>query len=176
MEVLSYVLNFLGLASFVAASLVKGKRMRLILFLSFFGNAVMATAYLVLGRGINGAISGYIGGAQAVVNYFFEAKNKPLPKWLVGVYAAAFVGLNLWLGWGDWRCVLAIAACLCFVMSLVQPTGKEYRIWTMGNCTIWCSYDAFNRAWGALATHAIIGVFTVTGIVIHDIKKKKPVQ
>jgi hypothetical protein len=173
MEILVYFLNFVGLCSFVAASLVKGKRMRLILFLSCLGNVVIAVAYQISGNGINGAISGYLGGVLAVINYLFESKSKPIPKWLMGVYAASFTVLNLWLGWGSWRCVLAVVACLCFVMGLVQPTGKQYRAWTIGNCTTWCVYDAVSRAWGALVTHAVIFVFTVTGILIHDLKRKK---
>ena len=34
----------------------------------------------------------------SIINYFFESKGKPLPKWLIGIYMAAFVGVNLVVG------------------------------------------------------------------------------
>lgn len=172
MEILSYVLSLMGLASMITASLVKGKSMKTILFLVFCGNIFIAVSYLLGGSGINGAASCFIGGAQAIINYFFDSKNKPLPKWLVAIYAAAFIIVNIWVAGVNFLCVLAIIASLTFIMCIGQKNGAKYRFWTIVNNVLWCAYDVFSKSFGALTTHIPLLIFTVVGMIIHDRKKK----
>ena len=174
MEILSYILSFAGLACIIAASLVKGKNMKTILFLVFMANSLVATGYLVGGIGINGAISCYIGSAQTIINYFFECKGKPLPKWLVALYCVAFVVVNIVVGGSNiMLCALAIIASLTFVMCIGQKSGAKYRFWTIVNMILWCSYDLFSKSFSALiGTHIPQLAFTVVGMIIHDRKKK----
>lgn len=173
MQILSFVLSILGLASMIAASLIKGKSMKKILFLVFCGNFLVATSYLVGGSGINGAASCYLGGIQSIINYFFESKNKPLPKWLVVVYAVAFVAVNIAVGGVSATGILAIVACLVFIMCIGQKNGAKYRFWTILNNLLWIIYDIVTRSFGALTSHVPLLVFTVAGMIIHDRKKGK---
>ena len=173
MEVLSYILSIAGLICIIAASLVKGKNMKTILFLVFMANVLVATGYLVGGSGINGAISCYIGSAQTIINYFFECKGKPIPKWLVAIYCLAFVVVNIVIGGINLLCLLAIIASLTFVMCIGQKSGAKYRFWTIVNMLLWCSYDVASKSFGTLiGTHIPQLAFTVVGMVIHDRKKK----
>ncbi len=173
MKVLSFVLSTLGLVSMITASLIKGKKMRTILFLVFCGNLLVALSYLVGGSGINGAASCFIGAAQTIINYFFESKNKPLPKWLVAIYAVAFIAVNLAVAGFNALCVLAIVASLSFIMCIGQKSGARYRFWIIVNSLLWCSYDIFSKSFSALPTHIILLLFTVAGMIIHDRKEKK---
>ncbi len=173
------ILSMVCLASMIAASLLKGKSMKLILFLVFCGNLSIAVSYLLKGYGINGAASCFIGAAQAVINYFFESKGKPLPKWLVGVYVAAFVVVNLVVGMSggfDPLCILAIVACLTFVMMIDQDNGAKYRFWVICNSVLWCAYDILTKAWPNMVTHICLLTFTVVGMIIHDRKSNKEVN
>ena len=173
MQILSFVLSTLGLVSMITASLIKGKKMKTILFFVFFGNLLVALSYLVGGSGINGAASCFIGAAQTIINYFFESKNKPLPKWLVAIYALAFVAVNLIVAGFNALCVLAIVASLSFVMCIGQKSGAKYRFWIIVNSLLWCAYDIFSKSFSALPTHIILLMFTVAGMIIHDRKEKK---
>ena len=56
MEILSYILSLLGMASMITASLIKGEKMKKTLFFVFCANALIATSYLVGGSGLNGEI------------------------------------------------------------------------------------------------------------------------
>lgn len=172
MEILSYVLSLLGLASMIIASLIKGEKMKKILFFVFCGNVLVATSYLVGGSGFNGAASCYIGGIQAIINYFFDSKNKPLPKWLVAVYALAFVVCNLVVGGFEPIVILAIVASLTFVMCIGQTSGAKYRFWTIINIGLWCLYDILSKSYSALITHVVLLVFTIVGMIVHDKKTK----
>ncbi len=171
MQIISYVLSLLGLASMIIASLVKGKNMKTILILVFLGNVLVATSYLVGGTGINGAVSCYIGGAQCIINYFYDSKKIPLPKWLICIYAVAFIALNLIFGGFSPLGLLAIAASLVFIMCIGQENGYKYRFWTIVNMAMWCLYDVLSGSYGALFTHGAQLFFAVVGILIHDLTK-----
>ena len=171
MQTLSFVLSSLGLASVVIASLIKGKKMKQILFLVFSSNVLFATSYLLAGSGINGAASCFLGALQAIITYFFDSKNKPLPKWLVALYALGFVAVNLIFGGFNGMTVLAIVASLSFVMCIGQKSGAKYRFWTIVNSILWCIYDLLSKSYGAFVSHIVLLGFTVVGMIIHDRKK-----
>ncbi len=173
MQILSYILSGLGLVSMICASLVKGEKMKQILLLVFCGNFLVATSYLLNGSGINGAASCYLGSVQAIINYFFDSKNKPLPKWLIALYALSFVAINLWVGGISFLCILAIVATLTFIMGILQKNGAKYRFWTMANLVLWCTYDFLSRAYSGLLTHVPLLIFNTVGMMIHDRKKKE---
>lgn len=172
MQILSYILSALGLISMICASLVKGERMRMVLFLVFCGNILVATSYLVGGSGINGAAACYLGGLQTLINYFYDSKNKPLPRWLIVVYVIAIVVLNIWVAGGvSVLGCLVIIASLTFIMCIGQKSGAKYRFWTIVNMILWCVYDIASVSYSALVTHLPQLGFAVIGMFIHDIRK-----
>lgn len=172
MEILSYILSLLGMASMITASLIKGEKMKKTLFFVFCANALIATSYLVGGSGLNGAASCYIGAIQSIINYFFDSKNKPLPKWLIVIYCIAFIVCNLVVGGFNPLGILAIVASLTFVMCIGQSSGAKYRFWTLFNIILWGVYDILSESYSALITHIVLLVFTIVGMIVHDRKKK----
>lgn len=171
MQILSYILSFGGLLSMIIASLIKGKNMKTILLFVFLGNILVATSYLCAGNGINGALSCYIGAAQTIINYFFDVRKKPLPKWLIALYGVAFVVVNLMTGI-SWLCILAIVASLTFILCIGQKVGSKYRFWTLVNMALWCLYDILSGSFGVLFTHGTQLVFALIGTLIHDRNQK----
>ena len=171
--ILSYAFNFLGLACFILSYLVKGKKMGIILFLNFCGNALIGFAYLTNGNGINGAISSFLGAFPALINYFFAVREKKLPIWLMITYAVVFAVMNVWVGGIAWATALAIVACLCSVMAIAQSSGKQYRIWALCNSGFWGLYDILMHTYGGLIIHIVLFLFTITGMFINDKKKKR---
>lgn len=171
MQGLSFILGILGLITSISASLLKGERMKATLFLVFLGNFLVATSYLAGGSGINGAATCYLGAGQSLINYFFDSKNKPLPKWLIAVYAVLIIGLNIWVAGGITALgILVIVASLTFIMCIIQKNGAGYRFWIIVNSILWCIYDVLSKSYGALFTHVCLLLFTVIGMIIHDKK------
>lgn len=173
MELLAFVLSTLGLISVTSASLIKGKRMALILLLVFGGNILYATSYVVDGRGINGAASCYLGGALAIVGFIFDKKGMKPPKWIPPLYAALFIAVNVIFGTDVVLTILAILATMCFVMSIGMPNGAKYRFWTTANLVLWVTFDLVSGSYNTLYAHIIQLTFTVLGMIIYDRKKAK---
>lgn len=171
MQTLSYVLNIIGTCAMVFALVRPGEKIKQILFFTFLGNFLVATGYLVGGSGINGAISCYVGAAITIVNFTLQSKHKPIPKWLVAIYALAFIGLNL-AGGFTWLCLLAIAACMTFVLSVIQNNGAIFRVWTFANMILWISYDLLSKSYAGLIPHVVMLVFTLVGMFVQDRKKQ----
>ena len=129
MEVLSFVLNALGLGCAVLATIIKGEKMKQVLALVFMANLLVGTSYLFMGDGINGVVSNYIATVQTVISYMYESKGKTVPKWIVGLYALSFVAVNVifdvMLHKLSIFTVLAIIACMTFILGILQKNGKE---------------------------------------------------
>jgi len=75
------ILSILGLAAFVIAAVIKGEEIKKNLFFVITGSLFVGISYLFTDTGINGAVSSFIGGAQAIVNFFSTAGIK---KFLCG--------------------------------------------------------------------------------------------
>lgn len=171
METLAFILSTLGTVCICIPPLLKGKNMKLILLLIFSANILVATSYLLTGA-YNGAASCFVGGAQAIINYFFDKRNKKLPVWLIVIYALAFIGVNL-LVFKKLVDLIAMVASLTFIMCIGQKTGTKYRIWTFINTALWLTYDIIKLTPGPIVTHGIQLCTVISGIFIHDIKRNK---
>ena len=170
MKTLAFILSVIATVGACIPPLLKGKNMKLILLVVCTNNALLATSYVLTGA-FNGAVSCYLGAVQTFINYFFERKGKPIPKWLIGIYAAAFVLVNL-LVFSKLTDIFAILAVLAFVLAICQKNGKSYRICTMFNVGLWTVYDAFSFSIGPMLSHLVEITALVTGMVLHDRKKK----
>lgn len=169
----TYILSAFGFVSMVAASLVKGKHMKLILFLSCVGNLLLGASYHVGGSGINGAVANYAGSIMCLVTYIFDSRQKKTPLWLLCIYMLIMVAINLAVGGIHLLSILVIAAGGAFTMGIVQPNGAKYRFWILVNLSLWCFYDILSASYAVLPVHIVQLGFTVAGMLIYDRKKLK---
>ena len=171
METLAMILSVLGTVCICTPSLIKGKNMKLILLFVFLANVFVATSYFLTGA-YNGAVSCGIGGAQTIINYFFDRKNKKLPIWLIVLYVAAFTAVNLMV-FTQLVDLVALVASVSFVLCIGQKNGAKYRLCTALNASLWITYDLLSQSYGPLLTHSILLLTVLAGIVIYDIRKKR---
>lgn len=169
-ENISIMLGAVATVSICIASFLKGRDMRLILLLVFSTNALLGISYILTGA-FNGVATSFIGAGMTIVNYFFERKNKPLPVWLISIYAAVLIAVNI-LVFTRLADILVILTALAFVMGISQKDGKHFRLWTLLNVGLWVVYDAVTFSFGPLTTHSLQLATVIMGIVIHDRKKE----
>ncbi len=173
MQTVAYVLSLLGLVCCITSMLIKGNKIWFNLLFVFLGNLLVAISYLLEGNGINGSASCFIGAVQSIVSFAYQRKQLPLPKWMPAIYAAAFTGINLYLGGFNFFCLLAIVASLSFVMCVIQNNGAKYRFWAVVNGCLWALYDLLTKSYSALFTHVVLLGFTIVGVLMHDVKRNK---
>ncbi len=173
MKRLAVIANLIGLALVITASLSKGSKIKTILALVLFGNLFVSAGYILSGTGINGAASGILACVQTLINYFFEAKGKPVPKTLIAIYILSFVAVNLVVGGVNFYTFLAILACIAFIASILQKNGKNYRICAIANTVLWIAYDLLTHTYSAIITHGTLLCVSLVGFFVHDIKKQQ---
>ena len=173
MPILSYALKTVSTLLTIAAVLIKGVNLNFIQVLLFVANVVSGVGYIADGAaGYNAAGTCIIAGVQAIINYSFQSKNKPIPKYLIVIYAVSFIAYNIVVSGLNLPCVIAIAAALCFVMSIAQPNGKMFRFWCIFNNIVWIAYDLVAATYSGLIIHVTMLAVTIFGILLHDLKKK----
>lgn len=168
---LAIILSVLGTVSICIPPLLKGKNMKWILLLVFSANALTGVSY-ALTMAFNGAASCCVGAAQTIINYFFDRKNKPIPIWLIAIYAVAFLVVNLFV-FSKLADILALLAALAGVLAVCQKNGKRFRQCMFMNATLWIIYDAITFSFGPLCTHALQLGTNLFGIIMHDRKKNE---
>ena len=173
MDVLSFISNLLGLVCVLLASLIKGERIKTTLFFVCLGNVLIAAGYLFAGNGFHCAASGLVAGVLTVINFFLQSKGRPLPRWLIAVYAPLMIAVNLLVGDLSRLTLLAVLACMAFVLSIFQANGRGYRLCVLFNTATWSVYDALSHAWNGLATHVVLFAFTLLGALVWDRKSKQ---
>ncbi len=170
---LSTLLSFVSLGFLIAASLVKGKRMGLILVLICIGNILQGIGYIFAGDALSGVVACLYGALIAFVNFFFERKERSVPVWLLILYAVVFVVINLLTsGLTDFSAFVVIAAFLAYIMGAASKSGRMYRVWSISNSLLWCFYDIITASYGVLPTHIILMLVSLVGMIVHDREKK----
>ena len=170
---MSYVFSLIVLALGFVPSLIKGKNMKLILLCLCLGNFLVTVSYIIDG-GINGAAASIMGAVCTLINFCLEIKNKPVPKWLIAIYIAVAVVINLWVSNGiDAGMILVVGAAIAFHIGTTRKCGKDYRFWILFNLILWCIYDVISASYSVLITHGTQLVINVTGMLIHDRKSKE---
>lgn len=171
METLAFILSTLGTVCICIPPLIKGKNMKLILLLVFFANAFVALSYFFT-NAFNGAATCCLGAIQTVVNYFFEKKEKNIPKWLIVVYALSFAAVNI-VVFSHVTDIVPLLAAFIFVIGISVKSGKKYRLWSLINTLLWILYDCLTLSFGPLITHAIQLFTIIFGMFVHDRKTSR---
>ena len=174
MDIIIKILSITGLICMITSSLLKGERMKLILLFVCLGNATVSVGYF-LGGSYAGGIACGIGAVTTLINALIQAKGKKIPGWLIGVYAAVYAIPQLYVFFLDtsvWQTLIALVASVSFTLCIGAENGRFYRIFTVVNMILWCSYDALVPNWDVLFfTHLPLLIFTLVGMLIHDRKK-----
>lgn len=169
LDVIILALSLLSTACVILTSYIRG--IKKILFLMAMGNLSIALGYF-LDESYSGAISCLIGAATAIISGLYDAKGRNVPIFMVCIYAVAFIVANLFT-FTAWYSSIALIASVVYVLSVVQKSGKFYRVWTIINLLLWAAYDIFAAAYGSLTSHTIMILFILSGIILDKIRDKK---
>ena len=168
MEEISYVLSTIAIILGIVEPF--GKKMKTILVLNFTGNLLVGSSYLMVGE-MSGTAICFVACVQVFINYIFDSKEKKIPLYMIVIYAASFLSVNI-ITFTAWYNVLSLIAAMLFVISVAQSNPKYYRMLYILNSSTWIIYDLLSGAYGNLITHVILFVFIFISIIIRDGKKR----
>ena len=147
------------------------KKMKQVLGLYFFANALTGFSYLIVGS-ISGGMGSFAGAFQIMVNYTFNAKNKKLPYWIIILHAVTLYSITL-ITLTHWYDLILILTSTAFVLSMAQKKVKIYRLLCVINIALYILYDCIAGAYGNCLMHSVQLCAVLTGVIVRYISSKK---
>ena len=153
------------------------KKMKTALLINFVVNALVGINYLLedLYGGISGAVICSVAIICLAINFRYTSKDMAIPNRVIALNAAIFTTANLVtfliVGFHLYD-ILALIACLLFVLQIGQKNTKYYRLFYICNSLVWIPYDIFANSYGNLFTHSVLAVAILISIFVRDVKKK----
>ena len=154
------------------------KKMKTALLINFVVNGLVGINYLLedASGGISGAVICGVAIICLAINFQYTSKDLPIPTWVVILNASIFTAANLitfLISGFQLYDILALIACLLFVLQIAQKTTKYYRLVYICNSLVWIPYDIFANSEGNLFTHSVLAVAIFISIIVRDWKKQK---
>ena len=134
-------------------------------------NGVGALSYILLG-GLSGCGIYLVALLQAIIYYFFRAKNKKTPMALSIAFLCAFLicSATTYKSLVD---LVSVTAALSCALCLMQEKPSRYRVFMLFNGIIWMIYDISVGAYTMMISHIVTTLSAIIGIVRLDKKHKK---
>ena len=167
--VMAQVCGALSMVSSVCS--MQFKRRRAILVALFCLN-LFATLNMVF---LKSWAAAYISGfamVEMVINYGFERKRNPVPRWLVGVYVGVIVALGA-VNFAGVMDALPILAATVFCFTILMRKEQNIRKMTLVNQGLWLVFDASVGAYALVVSNVLTIISTAVAYVRYRKKSKR---
>ena len=156
------------------------KKMKYVILGQIIANTLLGLQYVIEGA-FSAAVTIPPALALTIISFYYDAKNKPIPKNLIkafiGIFAAVIVGqsvIEAVTGKAMLNAVallltniLVFSALVFFVLSITRKKSYQARICSGTNCFLWLIYDII-LAPSAIITHGVILAFIIAGAIRLD--------
>ena len=165
--VIAQIFGVLGVIASVCSMQFKKRRQIFIALLLL--NLFSALNFVFLGT-FSSAYVCFFTVAEMLINHLFERKNKPVPKWVVGIYIIVNILLGAIAFTGPLD-VIPIVCALIFCATLLTKNEQNIRKLMLLNQALWLVYDLTVGAY----FFAVSNVLTIisTAIALYRFSKKK---
>lgn len=164
--------QFFGILIIIANALsMQMKKKQQILIMFILGN-LFSTINFILLQSYSGAIICFVAIIQTSINYFFDKKEKKLPRWLIGSYMIVFILCGL-ITYQTYLDILPILCSILYTTTIIQTKEKNIRRITLINAISWLVYDFAAMAYTAGISDMVILISTLIGMYRFDFKKEK---
>ena len=163
--------QILGGVVFVLVFLsMQTKSMNRVLLCQIGGNGFGLLSYVLIG-GFSVCGIYLLATLQAVSFFFIRKYDKKEPKWLQPLIMLGYIGCSA-VSFQSWVDLFPMIAGVLCAFSIGQKKPTNYRIIMLLNGSVWIVYDLVLGAYTMLATHIMIVVSALIGIIRLDILKK----
>ena len=168
MNLLAQLLGALGTVTDVIG--IQLKRKKQILLAYIISNLLFTVSFYLLGV-YSGVITCIIMATETYIDYLFGKNKKTIPKWLIYIMMIGAIGIA-GLFYETWIDFLSIAACIPFVLMLVQTKEKNIRLLALLYFLLYGTFDIFAGAYTAFVGDILFGTSTVIAIIRYDLIKR----
>lgn len=169
MFIVAQVMGVLGAITNIVS--MQFKKTKQILCCFILANVFFSISYLLLG-GYVAAIIGTIAAIQTVINYFFQKKDKEIPKWLITIYFIVSFACGL-ITYKTVIDILPILGGLTYIWAIIQKEEKYIRRITLLNSSLWLVYNVFILAYSTVVSDIVTIASTIIGMLRFDMKRNK---
>lgn len=164
---IAQILAIVGAISNIVAMQLNKKNQILIMYV--ISNWSYAINFVLLGA-YTGAMICFIGGAQTLINNFFDSKNRNIPKFLLVIYMFISVSLGV-ISYSSLIDVMPIICSVIYIILITIKKESNIRKLTLLDMIIWTIYDFIVMAYSAAIFDFSIVISTVIGMYRYDFKK-----
>ena len=167
MFLIAQIFGILVIVSNVLSMQMKQKRHMIIMFM--LAN-LFSTFNFILLHSYSGAFICFLSIIQIFINYFFERKQREIPKILIGTYIIISIICGL-ITFKNCIDILPIMSSILYTLSIVQKEEKNIRKIVLLNSVLWTIYEFTTMAYTAGMSDAFMAVSTIIGMYRFDYKK-----
>ncbi|GEM_PF-2392495 len=179
MEKISICIGAVGTVLGFLSFQTKNKKTYLIY--QILSNLMVAASFLFLGLDrLSGGLLCFAAIFQGLLNYRYVSKNEPISRWSVIFFFILYSALTLVPEFvqGALRFPYSFCPFFCavfFLLSICAKEGKTTRIFGACNSAVWIIYDMFGVTFALsnFATHTLLLISTIIGILRYDIRHNK---
>lgn len=167
--IIAQILGFTSALILCSSYIVKNKKS--FLLLGIFGDVVYGLSFVFvnsLGTGIIALLS----CLQSTAFYFFEKKNKVMPKWIAGIFAVSFVWIGVKTVSTYWD-IIPIVIYVWYTFALYIKDIEKIRIMYFIPNVILVAYDIVVTAYASALEDGFEATFLAVLIVTDYAKSSK---
>lgn len=169
MFIVAPIFGILVIIANVLSMQMKHKKHMIIMFM--LANLFSVFNFILL-QSYSGATICFFAIIQIFINYFFERKDKEVPKIVIGTYIiiSIIIGVITFKNYID---ILPIISSILYTLSIIQKQEKNIRRILLINSVSWTTYEFISMAYTAGISDALMVISTLIGMYRFDYKTKK---
>lgn len=148
----------------------RAKRKNILLWF-ILSDIMFIISYILFGLK-SAAVIVFIDTIITIVNYRLSLKDRKINKALGTFFILVAISTSIYTYETIWD-ILPIISSVTYTLSVMQFKEKNIRILIFINLISWLTYDINGKAYVTVITDACSLISTITGIIRHDLLKKR---
>lgn len=164
--IIAQAFGVLGMISSICS--MQFKKRRSILAALFCLNLFAALNMIFLGS-LSAAYISFLAVIEILINHFFESRKKPVPGFVVGLYALATIAIGI-ATYAAPIDLIAIACAFIFCITILAKKEQDIRKLTLVNQSLWLIFNVFVGAYALVCSNTL--TIISTAIALHRYRKQ----
>lgn len=159
--IIAQAFGVLGMISSICS--MQFKKRRSILAALFCLNLFAALSMIFLGS-LSATYISFLAVIEILINHFFESRKKPVPGFVVGLYALATIAIGI-ATYAAPTDLIAIACAFIFCITILAKKEQDIRKLTLVNQSLWLIFNVFVGAYALVCSNTLTIISTALALL-----------